>query len=71
MPKENDIILTSDEKVMVKGYAWSGNGRGITWVDVSAGKFDFLNFLKFFFLVFRDEIFPSLIFSLFYFAQNL
>eukprot|EP01080_Neovahlkampfia_damariscottae_P003201 gene3201-5517_t len=36
IPKENDVVLTSDEKILVKGYSWSGNGRGISWVDVSA-----------------------------------
>lgn len=37
-PKDGDYIKVVNEKVFVKGYAWSGGGQKIIRVDVSADK---------------------------------
>lgn len=34
-PLNHSVVKRSDETVVIKGYAWSGGGKQIAWVDVS------------------------------------
>ena len=45
LPVQSQICETSinDDEITIKGYAWSGGGRGIAWVDVSLDNGDTWN----------------------------